>query len=431
MTKAPFGAGYPDLKKTTAFIFTVSAMMAFAMMAGTVWAVDVSKKELERMEKEVQQQNMEHKKLQAQATQINLELGEVSRDMVKTAKQIQNNEEKISNMEALLQKLQIELKEANEGFLSQDENLIKTLSALQNLALKPTEALFVQPLTPVETIRSAILLRETIPYLEDNAQKIRSQLENIEKKKNQIEKQVAQITSQKQVLEKEHENMKLLVQRKSRIRNKIEIQTVKAKQKVEKLASQANDLRDLLTKLEKEKRLKAQKQEEERKRLAKLREEERRRAEEKKVEQTQTADLIKYSPDIITEIGKGFIKSKGRLPMPARGPVITTYGEEKVKGVVSKGIIVKTRNMAQVTSPFDGSVIFAGQFRGYGNMIIIDHGEGYLTLLAGLGDIDCELGQMLLAGEPVGQMPDNRDAKLYVELRKNNQPIDPMTWYIN
>ena len=87
--------------------------------------------------------------------------------------------------------------------------------------------------------------------------------------------------------------------------------------------------------------------------------------------------------------------------------------------------------MAQVTSPFDGSVIFAGPFRGYGNMIIIDHGKGYLTLLAGLDSIDCDLGQMLLAGEPVGQMPDNQEAKLYVELRHNNQPIDPMKWYTN
>lgn len=420
------------MKTLTALTLALSAILACAIMVDTAWAVDVSKSELEKMEKQVQLQNMEHKKLQAQATQINMELGEVSRSMVKTAKQIQNNEEKISNMEAQLQQLQEELKAANEGFISQDENLIKTLSALQNLALKPTEALFVQPLTPVETIRSAILLRETVPYLEANAKKIRNELINIENKKNQVEKQVAKITAQKQVLEQEHDKMKLLVQRKSRIRNKIEIQTVKTRQKVEKLANQANDLRDLLSKLENEKRIKAKKQEEERKRLAKLREEEERKlAEEKKVEQTQTADLIKYSPDIITEIGKGFIKAKGRLPMPARGPIITTYGEEKIKGVVSKGIIIKTRNMAQVTSPFDGSVIFAGPFRGYGNMIIVDHGEGYLSLLAGLEDIDCELGQMLLAGEPVGQMPDSREAKLYVELRRNNQPIDPMKWYTN
>ncbi len=412
----------------TALKTTVSAIIAFAFMAEAVSAAEVSKKELERMEKQVQQQNMEHKKLQAQATQINMELANVSQEMVKTAKLIQNNEDKISRMEAELKKLRENLKEATEGFLSEDENLIKTLSALQNLALKPTEALFVQPLTPVETIRSAILLREAVPYLEQNAKKIRDELENIEKQKNKVEKQVAQITAQKQILEQEHERMKTLVQKKSRIRNSLEIQTVKAKQKVEKLASQANDLRDLLNKLEKERQLKAKRQEEERKRLA---EEERKRAEEKKVEQTQRADLIKYPPDIITEIGKGFVKAKGQLPMPARGPVVATFGEEKLKGVVSKGIQIKTRNMAQVTSPFDGSVIFAGPFRGYGNLIIIDHGQGYLTLLAGLESMDVDVGQMLLAGEPVGQMPDSKEAKLYVELRHNNHPIDPMAWFTN
>ena len=87
--------------------------------------------------------------------------------------------------------------------------------------------------------------------------------------------------------------------------------------------------------------------------------------------------------------------------------------------------------MAQVTSPFDGSVIFAGPFRGYGNLIIIDHGQGYLTLLAGLESMDVDVGQMLLAGEPVGQMPDSKEAKLYVELRHNNHPIDPMAWFTN
>lgn len=416
----------------TALKTSVLTIIAAAFVVRTVWAVDVSKQELEKMERQVQQQNLEHQKLQAQASQINAELGDVSQEMIKAAKIIQNNEEKISQMEAELAKLQEDLKIATDGFLSEDQNLIKTLSALQNLALKPTEALFVQPLTPVETIRSAILLREAVPYLEENAKKIRIELQNIEKKKNQVEKQVAQITAQKQIMEQEHERMKLLVQKKSKVRNTLEIETVKSKQKVEKLANQANDLRDLLTKLETERKIKAQKQEEERQRLAKLREEEeRKRMEEKKVEQTQSADLIKYSPEIITEVGRGFVKAKGRLPMPARGPIIATFGEEKIKGVVSKGITIKTRNMAQVTSPFDGSVIFAGPFRGYGNLIIVDHGQGYLTLLAGLENMDVDLGQMLLAGEPVGQMPDNNEARLYIELRHNNQPIDPMSWFTN
>lgn len=393
-------------------------------------AADVSKADLAKMEREVQAQNLEHKKLQAQATQISLELTRISKDMIASAKQIQSSEEKISRMESELETLRTDLKKAEENFVVEDDNLIKTLSALQNLALKPTEALFVQPLTPVEIIRSAMLLREAVPYLQENAARIREDLEKIENQKNLVEKQVARIIRQKKILENEHEQMKALVQRKSKIRNAVEIKSVKAKKKVERLASQANDLRDLLNKLEKQRQEKLRRQEEERRRLAELKAAEARRAAEetKKLEEKQRADLIKFKPEVINEVGENFVKAKGHLLRPARGPVVTAYGEQMSKGVTSKGIIIKTRSQAQVISPYDGTVIFAGPFRGYGNLIIIEHGQGYLSLLAGLEEVDCELGQMLLAGEPVGQMPESGDARLYVELRKDNHPVNPLTW---
>ena len=393
-------------------------------------AADGSKADLAKMEREVQAQNLEHKKLQAQATQISLELTRISKDMIASAKQIQNSEEKISRMESELETLRADLKKAEENFVVEDDNLIKTLSALQNLALKPTEALFVQPLTPVEIIRSAMLLREAVPYLQENATRIREDLEKIENQKNLVEKQVARIIRQKKILENEHEQMKALVQRKSKIRNAVEIKSVKAKKKVERLASQANDLRDLLNKLEKQRQEKLRRQEEERRRLAELKAAEARRAAEetKKLEEKQRADLIKFKPEVINEVGENFVKAKGHLLRPARGPVVTAYGEQMSKGVTSKGIIIKTRSQAQVISPYDGTVIFAGPFRGYGNLIIIEHGQGYLSLLAGLEEVDCELGQMLLAGEPVGQMPESGDTRLYVELRKDNHPINPLTW---
>ncbi len=420
-----------ELKK--AYKPVLLSMGLLFLMLRPVFAVSVSQKDLEQVEKQVEAQNMEHKKLQAQATKISMELASVNQDMIKSAKMIQNSEAKISQMENELLKLQEDLEIAEEKFITEDENLIKTLSALQNLALKPTEALFVQPLTPVEIIRSAMLLRETVPYLEQNASRIRKDLEKITAKKALVEKQVAKITKQKKILEKEHDQMKILVQKKSKIRNAVEIKSVQTKKKVQALASQAQDLRDLLSKLEKQ-RLAAKKkrQEEERKRLAEQRAlEEQRLAETQKLEQAQRADLIKLKPEFIKETGSNFVKAKGKLSRPAIGPIITAYGQETAKGVSSKGVIIKTRNQAQVISPYDGSVIFAGPFRGYGNLIIIEHGQGYLSLLAGLESIDCELGQMLLAGEPLGQMPDDKDAKLYVELRKDNHPIDPMAWIAN
>lgn len=396
-------------------------------------SAQVSRQDLEQVEKQVQAQNKEHQKLREQAEQINSELKNVNQQMIRAAKQIQNNEESISKMEAELENLTANLKAAEVNFVQQDENLIKTLSALQSLALKPTESLFVQPLTPVEIIRSAMLLRETVPYLEENATRIRKELEQIEKKKTLVEKQVARIVQQKKTLEKEHEQMKTLVQKKSKLRNQVEIRSEQAKKKVDRLAGQAQDLRDLLNKLEKEQQEKRRKQEEERRRLA---EQERLRREQEveenqKREQVKTADLIKFKPEVIKEIGDSFVKAKGALSRPARGPIITAYGQETAKGVSSKGIIIKTRPLAQVIAPFDGSVLFAGPFRGYGNLIIIEHGNGYTSLLAGLDTVDCDLGQMLLAGEPVGQMTNANDAKLYMELRKDNHPINPLSWFAN
>ena len=402
-----------------AFKYSVLAAVFLAFSLETADAARVSKADLKEVEEKVFQQSMEHKKLQAQATQINLELTAVSREMIKAARQIQNNEEKLSRMERQLGLLEDDLKKAQEGFTKEDSHLISILAALQNLALKPTESLLVQPLSPVDIIRSAMVLRETVPYLEENAERIRRQLQDITTKKAKIEKQISEISKQKKLLEAEHERMKQLVQRKSKLRNNVEIKSEKAKKNMDKLASQAQDLRDLLGQIEK------QRKEQE------AREAERRRQEEerRKLEEKQSDDLIKSEQAAITNIASGFAKAKGSLPLPARGRIVTRYGEQKVKGVSSKGLTIATREKAQVISPFDGAVVFAGPFRGYGNMIIVEHGDGYLSVMAGLDSISVELGQMLLAGEPIGLMPEEGNAELYVEIRKDNQSINPAAWF--
>ncbi len=406
------------MKLWTACKYGILIAVVIGLYGQNTFASNVSKDELKKVEEQVLQQSMEHRKLQAQATQINLELTSVNQDMIKTARKIQNNEEKLSLMEKQLENLKGDLSIAQSGFTKEDDNLIKTLAALQNLALKPTESLLVQPLSPVDIIRSAMILRETVPYLEENAERIREKLQDISAKKDKVEKQIAEISKQKKVMQAEHERMRRLVQKKSRLRNTVEIKSEKAKKNMDKLASQAQDLRDLFNKLEKQRQVAAEK-EAERRRLEEL----------NKQEEKQSDGLIKSDEGVINNIAVGFAKAKGSLPMPARGNIITRYGEQRVKGVSSKGITIATRQNAQVISPFDGAVVFAGSFRGYGDMIIVEHGDGYLSLLAGLGNIDVELGQMLLAGEPVGQMPNSGTTELYVEIRKDNQPINPSAWF--
>ena len=123
----------------------------FSLLFGVAEAANVFRKELEQVEQQVKAQNLEHQRLQEQASKISRELKDVNQQMIKSAKMIQNSEESLSKMEAELEQLTNDLQQAQTNFSSQDENLIKTLSALQNLALKPTESLFVQPLNPVES----------------------------------------------------------------------------------------------------------------------------------------------------------------------------------------------------------------------------------------------------------------------------------------
>ena len=99
-----------------------------------------------------------------------------------------------------------------------------------------------------------------------------------------------------------------------------------------------------------------------------------------------------------------FLDAKGLLPLPAQGRRVLTFGEKTQYGSQSKGLVLETRHGGQVVSPSDGWIVYAGEFRSYGQLLIINAGGGYHILLAGLSQIDVQLGQFVLAGEPVGVM---------------------------
>ena len=124
-----------------------------------------------------------------------------------------------------------------------------------------------------------------------------------------------------------------------------------------------------------------------------------------------------------------FSKIRGRLRLPAQGNWVGKYGESTGFGPRAQGITLQTRRGAQVVAPYDGKVVFAGPFRKYGLILIISHGEGYHTLLAGLTTLQAVVGQTLLTGEPVGRMGGAAKRSLYVELRRKGVAINPNPWW--
>ncbi len=131
-----------------------------------------------------------------------------------------------------------------------------------------------------------------------------------------------------------------------------------------------------------------------------------------------------------------FHLAKARLPLPAHGKKVIDFGDTTAQGGRSKGIVIKTRHNALITSPCDGWVVYAGAFRSYGQLLIINAGGGYHVLLANLSRLDVQLGQFVLAAEPVGSMAGDARGKgkasdpvLYVEFRKDGKPLNPAPWW--
>ena len=128
-------------------------------------------------------------------------------------------------------------------------------------------------------------------------------------------------------------------------------------------------------------------------------------------------------------LGRNFAAAKGNIPYPARGPVIIRFGQRD--GFIdSKGIRIDGRTGGQVISTFDGQIVFSGPFRNYGNLLIIEHRDGYHTLLAGMDQVYSVLGQSVLTGEPIGVLDDGAESRseLYLELRERGNAVDPVPW---
>ena len=423
-------------------------LFALPMLLSASFAQAVSQQEVDALQQKSDLKRMEYKKLQADSVALSLELAKMNKQLVEAAKSVQRDEDAITKTEEELKLLQNKLRVTQENFNKEYESLSELLTAIQNLALHPKDSLLFQPLTPVEIIQSAVLMRETVPFLDKNAAKLKEDLAKLKKQKDDLNKKLIKLSEQTKDLKTKQENLKKLAAQKSEIKKQLEGETNKTKMEAKKLAMEASDLRELMEKAMREAELKRQKQEELKRAALEREREAQRKLEEEQIKRLREGksggfdgqeEVLKGAEEGTTEYAE--IKAKpyeetsakisgalGQFIRPVRGEIVTSYGEELSKGVSSKGVVFKTRDNAQVVAPYDGTVVFSGPFKGYGNLIIISHDADIVSLIAGMKSIDTENGQMLLAGEPVGLMPDSGNAKLYMEIRKNKKPINPLPW---
>lgn len=402
--------------------------------SGAQAAPDAPDARLERVEKQLEQSRDREKALSEKARKLAADTARLKRDLVKAAAAAQGTEDDLLTLENRLASLRDDEVRLKAELGSREAQMLQVLTAVERLALRPPQAVVVQPVPADDVVRSAILLRAALPELKDRAQTLRGELAALAAVRAEIAERKQDMATAATRLERQRKELAALVREKARLQERTEAEKAAAAQKAARLAEDASSLRDLLARLEEERK----KREAEARRLAAL-------AVAKPVAPVQPVPGVSPGhkpaapgngaarPPATPQMAalppaRPLEEMRGAMPMPARGRVVTRYGTPDELGSTSKGIVIETRPAAQVVAPGDGTVAFAGPFRGYGQLLIIEHGGGYHVLLSGMGRIDAVVGQRVLTGEPVGTMAQSANPALYVELRRDGQSINPLPW---
>jgi len=381
-------------------------------------AADNPGQRLKAIEKAIDQGREKSRQLKEKAVGIDSELARIRRDMVAAASIIQEQERRAAALEQELAGLRAKEGEKFAHLRARRGQLAKVLVALERVARYPPEALMTQPIPPSDTVRSAILLRAAVPEIETRALRLRDDIDSLAAARREVAIKKAQLDQVTIGLEAERRRLATLFGQQTALKHRTLAQARAEARRMNELAAKATDLRELL----------------ERVRRSRDRLGERTRATAPKAGRDGDPPPADPSPTVeglpAGLTGAPISGQRGKLPPPAVGRILGRYGEALSTGLTQKGLTLETAPGAQVVAPYEGNVVYAGQFRGYGELLIIEHGEGYHSLLAGLSRIDSTIGQWVVAGEPIGVMgrSETRKPVLYVELRRNGQPINPLPW---
>ena len=334
------------------------------------------------------------------------------------AQSIQSQEAAVAKNETELASLRQDRAEILTALGENQDVLSELLAGLQRLEQNQPPALVVSPGDILAALRGAMLLGTIAPELQEEAKGLAAKLDRLKEleatitaRKDDVARDIARLNDERAALKD------LVTQKRSLVSQGTADLEVERKRTAE-LAEKAKSLKQLLSNLE------AQRQKRE---AAKADEQRQRESQEALLRQPKLA----------------FPDARGKLPFPAQGAIVRRFGEADGLGRDSQGLMIATRAGAQVTTPADGKVEFAGPFRSYGDVVILNPGGGYRLLLAGMDKVTASVGEFLRAGEPVGEMgsgpasvtlfgevvPDGRPV-LYIEFRDGTEAIDSGPWWI-
>jgi len=433
--------------------FTVSGLLLLGLFSAFPLPVaaedDLSREEaqkrLEETSQKLQSSRAQELGLSKDVVALSQARAKLNTELIEAGKRVQASEAKLSKTQAKLAELTDQVSVIRNSITERKETIVKMLSAMQRIGRTPPPALVTRRDDALAVVRSAMLLADVFPELKYQADNLSKELDGLVALETGIREQRDAEKSETDKLAAEQNRIDQLLQEKKTKLTRSEAELAATRLAAEQQAAQVTELNDLIARLD------------ERIAKAEVAQYDAEVAAEKALRaRTQNQALATPGDEALVEIKPDptkvafasparlkpalpFEATKGSLPLPAQGKRLKRFGQADSVGGRLKGISLQTRGEARIIAPADGWVVYAGPFRSYGQLLIINVGGGYHVLLAGMGRIDVSLGQFVLAGEPVAVMGtssptsqgnnENSRPVLYVELRKDGRPIDPGPWW--
>ncbi len=358
--------------------------------------------------------------IEAEIAAIRKDNASLSAALVQAAKTERKLSEEISVISERLAELGVQQEDLRASLAERRGVLAEVLGALQRMGLNPPPAILVRPEDALASVRSSLLLAAVVPELRGETEVLIADLRELQRLAAGIATERERLASTVADQAEEQRRLSLLLDEKKRLQAESEDRLAGEQARAAELAAEAGSLAELIEALEGEIE------------IAAIEQERRAEAENRALSASRTP---------LTVASLAFSAMKGRVDLPVSGRLERRFGEADGSGGTLQGDMLATHSAAIVTAPVDGSVLYAGPFRSYGQLLILNAGEGYHVVLAGMGRISVSPGQAVLAGEPVGLMGESRVAsavalagastgpELYVEFRKEGKPVDPAPWW--
>lgn len=344
---------------------------------------------LQRTQQNLQQSKQQQAKLQKELATSQADLRTMRGRATDLAASLQKSEAAANRAERELGTVASELAQTEKEFAARKKEYAHTIASLLRMRQLPPTAMFSEKGSATEIMRTSSVLQNTNEALANRATVLRKQAEKLRGLKKQVGERKQAVVREQATLGEKQKQLANELSTRQRLQAKLERDHTAAKAQVNKLSRESASLQDLIGKLERAPKIAA-----------------------------------KTSPAPSASLGS----AKGRAQLPVVGALLHAFGEKKNTNETYRGIVLSARPGATVVAPYAGEVVFTGPFMNYGRMVLLKHGDGFISLLAGLGDISVGLNQQLGKGEPIGIMSGAKPS-LYVELREKSKPIDPSTWF--